>query len=312
MTTPRGLALRDRRAAVLLGIAAATTALVLVAILVFLTLEALPALPRVGFASADGWRPTRGSFDLSAMAVGSVLVTLGALALGAPVGLGTALFCRFYAPAPLAALCRRVVGVAAGIPSVVYGLWGLGVVVPAIAQLSPPGPSLLAASIVLGLMIVPTLALLADAVFADAKETHATSAAALGLSGWATVQAILPAIRSGLLTAVILAAGRAIGETMVVLMVAGNVVGIPDSIFSPLRTLTANIALEMGYAQGAHRAALFASGLVLTLCVASLVVLSHRVSQERRAHGDKLAIDPPDSSSKGFARGRLRRGHTAG
>jgi phosphate transport system permease protein len=165
----------------------------------------------------------------------------------------------------------------AGIPSVVYGLWGLVVLVPLITQVQPPGSSLLAGILIVALMILPTVALLTEASLASLPPAYWRGSAALGLGTWATVQGVcLPAIRSGMLTAVMLATARALGETMAVLMVCGNVVQVPESVFAPVRTLTANIALEMAYALDLHRSALFASGLVLMLVVAGLVVLTDR------------------------------------
>lgn len=176
----------------------------------------------------------------------------------------------------------------AGIPSVVYGLWGLMVLVPAIARIGPPGQSVLAGVLVLALMILPTIALVSDAALGAVPETHLRGAAAAGLSRWAIVRSIaLPSARSGILTGTLLGTGRALGETMAVVMVTGNVVQVPDSLLAPVRTLTANIALEMAYATDAHRAALFVSGLVLALLTIGLVAAVDRI--ERSA--------PPDGKS---------------
>jgi phosphate transport system permease protein len=170
----------------------------------------------------------------------------------------------------------------AGIPSVVYGLWGLVVLVPLVARWQPPGASLMSAIIILTIMIVPTIALVAGAAIGSLPREYLQAAAALGLSRRRTVTSVvLPAARSGLLTAGLLATGRALGETMAVLMVAGNVVQTPTGLFQPVRTLTANIALEMAYAMGNHRSALFVSGLVLMAMVTVLVALAHWMSEGR-------------------------------
>lgn len=251
--------------------------LVVLLIAGFLLIEALPAFRQVGvvrFFTDPHWHPTEGTFNLAPMLVGTLAVTLGAVLLATPVALLSAIFVHFYAPAALAVWYRRLVTLLAGVPSVVYGFWGLVNVVPWIAWLRPPGPSLLAGILILALMILPTIAMLADAALAAVPRAYLQGAAALGLSRWATVRGVaLPAARSGLVVAVLLGTGRAMGETMAVLMVCGNVVRMPASLFDPVRTLTANIALEMGYAFGTHRAALFVSGLVLLLLVVLITVL---------------------------------------
>ena len=169
----------------------------------------------------------------------------------------------------------------AGIPSVVYGFWGLVVLVPMINRLHPPGTSLLAGIAILTLMILPTIALVADAAFAEIPQEYLLGAKAMGLSASGTIlHIVIPTAKSGLLIGVILETGRAIGETMAVLMVCGNVVQTPDSIFDPIRTLTANIALEMAYALGNHRSALFVSGLLLLIMIIVLAIATELVDQE--------------------------------
>ncbi len=244
----------------------------------FVIAESWPAMQRIGpvrFFSDPSWHPSADRFNLAPMLVGTLLVTAGALLIATPLGILSAAFCRYYAPPRLGKIYRRQIELLAGIPSVVYGFWGLVVLVPIIVKLQPPGPSLLAGILVLSIMVLPTVALVADASFANVPQSYLDGAAALGLSRWGTLRGVvIPAARSGLYTGVILQTGRAIGETMAVLMVCGNVVQTPHSLFDPIRTLTANIALEMAYAMGDHRSALFASGLVLLLLVAGLVVLS--------------------------------------
>lgn len=243
---------------------------------VFLLVEAAPVLARVGiwrFFSDGSWYPTRGFFDLRPMIAGTALATAGAVAVATPLALLVAVFCRFYAPRPVARLTRRVIELLAGVPSVVYGFWGLVVLVPIIGRLRPPGPSLLAGLSILALMILPTIALMADVALAGVPRSHRLGCAALGLSRWAMLRnVVLPEAGPGLLTAVLLGTGRALGETMAVVMVCGNVVQVPPHLLAPMRTLTANIALEMAYAAGDHRGALFVSGLVLAGMVTLLVV----------------------------------------
>jgi len=177
----------------------------------------------------------------------------------------------------------------AGIPSVVYGLWGLVVLAPIIRRWQPPGVSLLAGVMVLAIMILPTIALVMDTAIAAVPKPHLESAAALGLGRAATVfRVILPTAKVGILTALVLGAGRAIGETMAVLMVCGNVVQLPASVFDPVRTLTANIALEMAYATADHRAALFVSGLMLLGLIVGMVAVVQWLHREE-AHDAGLA-----------------------
>jgi len=261
-----------------LQILALCSGAILVLIIGFLVWETQPIVRTIAldqFWRDPGWHPAERAYNLMPMILGTLGVTLGAVILATPLGIISAVFCQYYAPAGLSQVYRRLIEVLAGIPSVVYGLWGLVVVVPLIAKIQPPGSSLLAGILILTLMILPTIALVTDASLASLPPTYWRGSAALGLGTWATVQGVcLPAIRSGMLTAIVLATARALGETMAVLMVCGNVVQVPDSIFAPVRTLTANIALEMAYALDLHRSALFASGLVLMLVVAGLVVLT--------------------------------------
>jgi phosphate transport system permease protein len=177
---------------------------------------------------------------------------------------------------------RRLIELLAGIPSVVYGFWGLTTLAPLIGRLHPSGVNLLTGILVLTLMILPTVAVTVDAALAALPVAYMRSGAALGLSRWGLISGVaLPAARSGIAAGTLLAAGRAIGETMAVLMVAGNVVEQPHSIFDSVRTLTANIALEMAYATGDHRAALFVSGLALMVMVLVLVGAVELLSKER-------------------------------
>ena len=209
------------------------------------------------------------------MVAGSLAVTAGASLLALPTALASAFFCHFYAPPILATFYRRLVELMVGIPSVVFGFWGLISLAPRIAALEPPGPSLLAGMVVLAMMILPTIMLLSDAAMGDVPHQQLQAAAALGLGRWSTLRhVVLPICRPGLVTGWILGTARAVGETMAVVMVCGNVIQVPGSVFDPVRTLTANIALEMGYALGDHRSALFASGLVLLILVIVLVASS--------------------------------------
>ena len=232
----------------------------------------------------DAWNPAVNEYDLKPMIVASLLVTLGSAMLTAPMGIGLAVFLNYYAPTKLAWVFRRTVEMMAGIPSVVYGLWGVSVLVPLIAEYSPLGLgySLLAGVLILTFMTLPTVVVAADAALQAVPESSIRGANALGISRRAIIwSVIIPSAFWGLVSAVILQISRAIGETMVVLMVCGNVVQIPDSIFTPVRTLTANIAFEMDYADAGHRSILFLSGLLALGLVAALMLFTNFLSRKK-------------------------------
>lgn len=254
-------------------------------IVVYLCVQSLPLLHHIGmtrFFTDHTWAPTRGQFNLLPMVVGTLYATLGAVTVATPGGLALAVFAAFYAPAPIARVVHGVLGLLAGIPSVVFGLWGLVTLVPLLNRVHPPGLSLLMGIVILTLMILPTIALVAEAALRAVPREYSLGGAALGCTRWRIVWSIvLPSARSGLLTAAMLGAGRALGETMAVSMVMGNTIQIPDSVWVPARTLTAHIGLEMAYAMGSHRAALFVAGVWLLIGVVGLVVLIDRVNRER-------------------------------
>ncbi len=265
----------------LLRFLSAIAGIIILLIVVFLVIEALPVLQEVGiraFFQDDSWNPNEQSYNLVPMIWGTVLTMTGSVVIATPLGIISAIFCQYYAPLPIAGLYRRLIELLAGIPSVVYGFWGLVVLVPLINRIHPPGTSLLAGIAILTLMILPTITLVADASFAKVPTEYLMGAASMGLSSWGTIcHIVIPTAKSGLFTGVILETGRAIGETMAVLMVCGNVVQTPDSIFDPVRTLTANIALEMAYALDNHRSALFVSGLLLMSVIVALAIATELV-----------------------------------
>ncbi len=277
---------RDQLLRWLLWSCASVSGLTLVCILAFLILESMPAFHQPGwsrFFTDASWHPTEDSYALWPMLAGTLLSTVGALLLAVPLGICAAVFCHWYAPAWLAVPCQRFIELLAGIPSVVFGFWGLVVLVPLINQWKPPGASLLAGILILTMMILPTTSLLSRASMAQVSTESLHVAAALGFGRWGILRrVVMPSCQSGLLTAGLLAAGRALGETMAVLMVCGNVVQWPSSVFDPVRTLTANMALEMTYAVDHHRSALFVSGLLLLLLVISLVGSATWISRTPR------------------------------
>ena len=257
-------------------------------IVVFVVSESVAAIRNIGlarFVTDDSWHPSEGLYNLLPMVAGTMLVTAGAVLLATPLGILLAIFCSSFAPGPVARGYRRLIALLAGVPSVVYGFWGLVTLVPLLGQIQPPGTSLLAGIVILSLMILPTVTLLAETSLAGVSDHYIRGAAALGLTRWATVrQVVLPAARPGIVAGVFLAGARAVGETMAVLMVCGNVVEMPQSLFDPVRTLTANIALEMSYAMGDHRSALFVTGSALLLMIVLLVTAAQWAGRGR-AHG---------------------------
>ncbi len=258
---------------------------IVVLIVLFMLSESWPALRNIGPARLlgdPGWHPDE-DFNLTPMLVGTLLSSFGAIVLSTPLGVACAVFTHFYAPPAIARVQRRVIELLAGVPSVVYGFWGLVSLVPLLLAVAPPGQSLLAGVLVLTMMILPTVALLSETAIGAVPAGVVHGAHALGLSRATLVgRVVLPAARAGIGTGVLLAAARALGETMAVLMVSGNVVQLPHGMLDPVRTLTANIALEMGYAMADHRSALFASGLVLLLIVVALVGIAERFDRSPR------------------------------
>lgn len=269
------------------GIASVVGILVVI-ITAFLLVESLPIFDRIGilaFFSDPSWNPPQGFYNLTPMLVGTLLVVTGAVVLATPVGILSALFCHYYAPPFLASFYRRLLELMAGFPGVIYGLWGLVVLVPLINRLHPPGTSLLAGIVMLALLIIPTIALTVDATLAEMNQVYWQGAASLGLSRWGTILGImLPAARLGVFTGIILGIGRALGETMLVLMVCGNVPQIPDTLFDPIRTLPANIALEMAFALGNHRSSLFVTGLLLLAVSLFLALLAEAIAEEKHIY----------------------------
>jgi phosphate ABC transporter permease protein PstC len=218
------------------------------------------------------------------MIVSSLWVTLGALAVGAPLGIAGAVFLSEFSPPVLVRFVKPAIELLAGIPSVVFGFIGVMVLAPIIRNAGGgPGLSILAASIVLGVMILPTIMSISIDALAAVPPSYREGALALGATRWQTVRmVVLKAASSGLVAGSILGMGRAIGETMAVIMVAGNAVKMPDSVLDSARTLTANIALEMGYATGLHRQALFATGIALLVVIMALNGLAAAALRRRR------------------------------
>jgi phosphate transport system permease protein len=249
--------------------------------LVTLWLGASPVLLDAGlgaFLLNSEWQPTESAFGALSMAAGTFAVSLGALAIAVPIAVMCALLLHFYLPARLAGLFRCVLQMLAGIPSVVYGLWGLIVIVPMLASLGGSGACLLAGVVILAMMIIPTVSVVVETSVQQLSPAIYQGALALGAPRYrALLRVVLPAISAKLIAASILGLARAVGETMAVLMVSGNAIAMPDGLLDSVRTLAANIALEMAYAMDLHRAALFASGLILMAMVLALLALVDRL-----------------------------------
>ncbi len=269
----------------LIGLSSVT---ILGLIILFIFREGAPAFAKVGvweFITGLKWAPGKNVFGILPMIAGSVAVTLGALAVGLPLGLGSAVYLSEFASKKTASLLKPAVELLAGIPSVVFGFIGLTALVPLIRdRLGGPGFSVLASSLVLGVMILPTMTSISYDALRAVPQSYREGMLAVGATPWQTVRmVVLPAARSGILAAGILSMGRAAGETMAVIMVAGNATIVPGSLLDPVRTMTSNIALEMGYAAGLHRSALFATGVVLFLVIGILNTVARAAVRGRGA-----------------------------
>jgi phosphate ABC transporter permease protein PstC len=264
----------DRLVARSLALIALSSLLILASITFFIFREGAPLVHRVGLGNflSSEWHPTSGAFGIAAMVVGSAVVTAGALAFAVPLGVGCAIVLAEMAAPLVRRVLKPAVEILAGIPSVVYGFMGIVVVLPWIRRhLGGPGASALAGAAILGVMILPTITAISLDALRAVPYSYREGSLAMGATQWQTIRrVVLPAARPGIVAAVILGMGRAVGETMAVVMVAGNAVQFPRSPLAPVRTLTANLALEMSYAAGDHRAALFATGMVLFLIVVIL------------------------------------------
>lgn len=250
----------------------------LVIITVFIFANGVPIFFKVGFTDiifGMEWKPLEGKFGIFPMIVSSLLVTLGAILIGVSVGLMTAVLLAEISPKKLSQVIRPAVDLLAGIPSVVYGFFGLIVIVPLIDKyFGGGGNSMLAAIIILGVMILPTIVSISETSIRAVPKEYKEGSLALGASHIETIfKVILPAAKSGIFAAIVLGMGRAIGETMAAILVIGNTALLPHSLVDRARTLTTNIAIEMSYAQGLHQQALFATGVVLFIFIMMLNII---------------------------------------
>lgn len=260
-----------------------STIVSLLLITIFIFTQGLPLIFKAGLKNffSTNWAPTKGHFGILSMIVGSLFVTLGALVIGVPLGLACAIFLAEFSPTLLQKILKPVIELLAGIPSVVYGFIGIVILVPLVRELfGGPGFSVLTAALVLGIMILPTIVSISYDSLVAVPQAYREGSYALGATKWQTVLMVLfPAARSGIIAAIILGMGRAIGETMAVIMIAGNALKIPHSILDPVRTLTSTIALELGYSTGSHRLALFACGSILFIIIILLNIIAIRIAK---------------------------------
>ncbi len=265
-------------AAKALFLAAACVSVLCVALIcAFLFANGLPAIGKIGplkFLLGMQWKPGNGLYGIFPMIIGSVYVTAGAIAFGVPVGVLTALYMAKFASPKVNRVLRPLVSLMAGLPSILYGFFGLVVLVPLLRDWLGAGKSVLTASILLGIMILPTIISVSESALRAVPAPYYEGALALGASHERSVFfTVLPAAKSGVLASVVLGIGRAIGETMAVSMIAGNQAMLPEGILNGVRTMTANIVLEMGYATDLHREALIATAAVLFVFILSINLL---------------------------------------
>lgn len=261
----------------------AISALALITFFIFY--EGLPIIWKVGlwnFISGIKWAPTKGHFGIFPMIVGSFEVTLGAMMIGVPLALLCAIYLAEFASPRIRSILKPMIEILAGIPSVVYGFIGMMIVVPFLREtMGGSGFSVTSCSIVLGIMILPTITSISYDALMAIPRTYREGSLALGATQWQTVtMVVIPSARSGIVAAIILGMGRAIGETMAVIMIAGNALIIPMAPWDPVRTLTSNIALEMGYAAGDHRQALFATGIILFVIIMILNSIANWIASK--------------------------------
>lgn len=257
---------------ILFLLAACVSILAVILICLFLFANGIPAISKIGvfdFLLGEKWSPSKDIYGILPMILGSIYVTAGAILIGVPIGILAAIFMAKFCPKWLYRFLKPAVDLLAGIPSVVYGFFGLVVIVPFVREtFGGDGMSILTASILLGIMILPTIIGVSESAIRAVPESYYEGGLALGASHERSVFfATVPAAKSGILAGVVLGVGRAIGETMAVIMIAGNQPRIPDSLLKGVRTLTANIVLEMGYAADLHREALIATAVVLFVMI---------------------------------------------
>lgn len=256
----------------LFTVAACVSIVAVFIICIFMFANGLPAIMEIGplnFLTGIEWRPNNDIYGILPMIVGNVLTTIGALIIGAPIGILSAVFLAFYCPKKIYPVLKSGVQLLAGIPSVVYGFFGLMVLVPFVREVfGGRGLSVLTASVLLGMMILPTIISVSESSIRAVNTSYYEGSVGLGATHERSIfRCVLPACKSGIMTGVVLGLGRAIGETMAVIMVAGNQAAIPKALTDGVRTMTTNIVMEMGYAVDLHRQALIGTAVVLFIFI---------------------------------------------
>lgn len=271
-------------------ICACMSIVAVITICLFMFYNGIPAMKKIGFLDfifGDTWRPTNSlpSFGIAPMILGSVYVTAGAIIIGVPIGLFTAIFMAKFCPKKLYKYLKPPINLLAGIPSIIYGFFGMIVLVPFVrTTFGGNGNSILTASILLGMMILPTVVGMSESALRAVPESYYEGAVALGATHErAVAKIIFPAAKSGIAAAVVLAIGRAIGETMAVMLVAGNQPQFAKGALDGVRTLTSNIVIEMGYATGLHYDALIATGVVLFVFILIINILFSIITNRKKS-----------------------------
>lgn len=284
---------------VLFFICAMASIISVIVICIFIFVNGLPAIGKIGiveFLGGEVWRPSHDKYGIFSMIVGSIYVTAGAIIIGVPIGLLCAVFMAKFCPKWLYKIVKPLIELMAGIPSIVYGFFGIVVIVPEVRSIfGGSGKGILTASILLGIMILPTLVSVIESSLRAVPNSYYEGALALGATHERSVFfTIVPAARSGIMAGVILGIGRAIGETMAVVMVAGNQAIMPEKLTSGIRTLTANIVLEMGYATDLHEDALIATAAVLFVFI---LIINTSFSLLKKEKKDKTLKKEKNSSN---------------
>lgn len=297
----------EKTAKIIFLISAFFSIVAVFAIVVYILCAAFPAFREIGlfkFLFGAKWFPTQGIYGILPMIVATVLITVGALVVGGTMGIFTAIFLVYFCPKKLKGIFNQVVVLLAGIPSIIYGFFGMIVLVPFLAEVfhAESGSGLLASSLVLGLMILPTITSLTKNALESVPSAYGEGSLALGATKEQTIFKVdLPAAKTGVLSALTLGAGRAIGETMAVLMVCGNSAFFPKGLFTPIRPLTVNVVNEMAYAMNLHRQALFATGFVLLVFILLLNGLLALIKREKKDK-EKVGVRRLKESPKGKSR----------
>lgn len=282
-------AMKETAMKIVFFIAACASVLAVILICVFLFANGLPAMGKIGvfdFLLGEKWKPGNDIYGILPFILGSIYVTAGAIVVGVPLALLTSIFLAKFCPKKLYGICKAGINLMAGVPSVVYGFFGLVLVVPLVKDVFglPNGNTMLTASILLGIMILPTVVGVTEAALQSVPDSYYEGALALGATHAQSVFfTIVPAAKSGIIAGIVLGIGRAIGETMAVIMVAGNQTSMPQGLFFGVRTLTSNIVMEMGYAADLHREALIATGVVLFVFIL-MINLAVSLLKRRSSH----------------------------